>query len=48
MPAPTLIGMNVNTEATAAPATTSQIHRIILSQDALGIRPANGPGSPMK
>ena len=26
---------------------TSQIHRIILSQDALGIRPANGPGSPM-
>ena len=26
---------------------TSQIHRIILSQDELGIRPANGPGSPM-
>lgn len=26
---------------------TSQIHRIILAQDALGIRPANGPGSPM-
>ena len=25
---------------------TSQIHRIILSQDALGIRPANGPGCP--
>ncbi len=25
---------------------TSQIHRIILAQDALGIRPANGPGSP--
>ena len=26
---------------------TSQIHRIILGQDELGIRPANGPGSPM-
>ncbi|HEY9687680.1 MAG TPA: acyl-CoA dehydrogenase family protein [Coleofasciculaceae cyanobacterium] len=26
---------------------TSQIHRIIISQDELGIRPANGPGSPM-
>lgn len=25
---------------------TSQIHRIIISQDELGIRPANGPGSP--
>jgi alkylation response protein AidB-like acyl-CoA dehydrogenase len=25
---------------------TSQIHRLILGQDALGIRPANGPGSP--
>jgi alkylation response protein AidB-like acyl-CoA dehydrogenase len=25
---------------------TSQIHRLILAQDALGIRPANGPGSP--
>jgi glutaryl-CoA dehydrogenase (non-decarboxylating) len=26
---------------------TSQIHRLILGQDALGIRPANGPGSPV-
>ena len=26
---------------------TSQIHRLILAQDELGIRPANGPGSPM-
>lgn len=26
---------------------TSQIHRLIQAQDALGIRPANGPGSPM-
>ncbi len=26
---------------------TSQIHRIILAQDELGLRPANGPGSPM-
>ncbi|MBY0404503.1 MAG: acyl-CoA dehydrogenase, partial [Cyanobacteria bacterium] len=25
---------------------TSQIHRLIIAQDALGIRPANGPGSP--
>lgn len=25
---------------------TSQIHRIMLAQDELGIRPANGPGSP--
>ncbi len=25
---------------------TSQIHKIIISQDELGIRPANGPGSP--
>lgn len=25
---------------------TSQIHRIIIAQDELGIRPANGPGSP--
>jgi alkylation response protein AidB-like acyl-CoA dehydrogenase len=25
---------------------TSQIHRLIISQDELGIRPANGPGSP--
>lgn len=26
---------------------TSQIHRLIIAQDELGIRPANGPGSPM-
>ena len=26
---------------------TSQIHRLIQAQDALGIRPANGPGSPL-
>jgi alkylation response protein AidB-like acyl-CoA dehydrogenase len=25
---------------------TSQIHRMIIAQDELGIRPANGPGSP--
>lgn len=27
---------------------TSQVHRLILGQDALGIRPANGPGSPLE